>query len=128
MNFANATVYWRAGILIAVLLTAPLPAFGEGTGKLDTPSFKITVEIRCPEGEVTCADVKYVGVNKKTGESITLIGKTAHKMAADGETPGRFLGYVFKKGDVTYFLSEEGELRVSEGDKVLLQEKGTWTW
>ena len=97
------------------------------TGTLDTPSFKIRIDIRCEEGEVTCDDVRYVGKNKKTGETLELTGKTAHHIDAEG-TPTRFLGYIFKNDDVTYFLSEEGELRVTRGEKVLLKEKGTWTW
>ena len=71
--------------------------------------------------------VKYVGTNKKTGESVELIGKTAHHMDKEGN-PGRFLGYIFKNKGVTYFLSEDGLLRVTKGDEVLLEEKGTWTW
>jgi hypothetical protein len=97
------------------------------TGTLETPTFTIRIDVRCEEGEVTCEDVKYVGTNKKTGESLELTGKTAHHMSADG-TPGRFLGYLFKNKGVTYFLSEEGSLRITKGDDVLLQENGTWTW
>lgn len=97
------------------------------TGTLETPTFKINIQVRCEEGEATCDYVGYVGTNKKTGEKPELTGKTAHHMGADG-TPGRFLGYVFKNKGVQYFLSEEGLLRVTKGDDVLLEEKGTWTW
>ena len=97
------------------------------TGTLDTPTFKIKIDVRCEEGEVTCDDVKYVSTNKKTGESLELTGKTAHHMAPDG-TPGRFLGYIFKNKGVTYFLSEDGLLRITKGDDVILEENGTWAW
>ncbi|HEY6071716.1 MAG TPA: hypothetical protein VIU85_10110 [Chthoniobacterales bacterium] len=97
------------------------------TGTLETSSFTIKIDVHCEEGEVTCDDVKYVGTNKKTGESLELTGKTAHHMDADA-TPGKFLGYIFKNEGVTYFLSEEGMLRVTKGDQVLLKENGTWTW
>ena len=97
------------------------------TGTLDTASFKIKIEVRCEEGEVTCDDVKYVGKNKKTGESLELTGKTAHHMDTDG-TPGKFLGYIFKNEGATYFLGEDGLLRVTKGEKLLLEENGTWTW
>lgn len=83
--------------------------------------------MKCEEGEVTCDNVKYVGRNKKTGESVELTGKTAHHMDKEGN-PGRFLGYIFKNKDVTYFLSEDGLLRVTKGDEVLLEENGTWSW
>ena len=127
MTFANASGACRTATFAVVVLVASMSALQAGTGRLDTPSFKITVDVRCPEGEVTCDDVKYVGVNKETGEKIKLTGKTAHHYDADG-TPTRMLGYIFKNDDVTYFLSEEGELRITRGDKVLLKESGTWTW
>src|SRR5947209_16076479 len=92
-------------------------------GTLETSSFTISIEVKCEEGEVTCDHVKYVGTNKKTGESVELIGKTAHHLDKEGN-PGRFLGYVFKNKGVTYFLSEDGLLRVTKGDEVLLEEKG----
>jgi hypothetical protein len=118
----------RAAICTAALLLIASSALRAGTtGTLDTPTFKIHIEVRCEEGEVTCDDVKYVGTKKKTGESLELTGKTAHHMAADG-TPGKFLGYIFKNEGVTYFLSEDGLLRITKGEKVLLEENGTWTW
>ena len=97
------------------------------SGTLETKSFSIAIEVKCEEGEVTCDNVKYVGTNKRTGESVDLTGKTAHHMDKEGN-PGRFLGYIFKNKGVTYFLSEEGALRVTKGDEVLLEENGTWTW
>lgn len=118
----------RIAVCAAATLLVALSRVQAGqTGTLDTASFKIKIDVRCEEGEVTCDDVKYVGKNKKTGESLELTGKTAHHMDAEG-TPGKFLGYVFKNNGVTYFLSEEGMLRVTKGDEVLLEENGTWTW
>jgi len=130
---ACSTNFWgtlsqRPALLCGVLLILAVATLRAGpTGTLDTPSFKIKIDVRCEEGEVTCDDVGYVGKNKKTGETLELTGKTAHHMDADG-TPTRFLGYIFKNEGVTYFLSEEGELRVTRGEKVLLKEKGIWTW
>ena len=127
MRFAVAMAPGPAVFFGAAFLAVSIAALQAGTGTLDTPSFKITVDVRCPEGELTCDDVKYVGKNKKTGETLRLTGKTAHHYDAEG-TPTRFLGYIFKNDDVTYFLSEEGELRITRGEKVLLKESGTWTW
>jgi hypothetical protein len=93
---------------------------------LTTASYKVTVDVRCPEGNVTCDDVRYVGINRKSGKSITLRGKTVHTMGADGITPSRFLGYEFKSGKTTYFVSEDGELRVMRGSKLMIRETGTW--
>jgi hypothetical protein len=112
-------------MFLAMAMLAAMPAAGADI--LDTPSYKITIEIRCPEGSVTCDDVKYVGVNKKTGKFITLVGKTVHSLCADGVTPCHFLGYEFKAGRTTYSVGEDGELRVTRGSRVLVQEMGVWS-
>src|SRR5436190_19678779 len=118
----------RAAVCVTALALIAFSRVQAGpTGTLETKSFSIAIEVRCEEGEVTCDDVKYVGTNKKTGESVELSGKTAHHMDKEGN-PGRFLGYIFTNKGVTYFLSEDGLLRVTKGDEVLLEEKGTWSW
>jgi len=102
-------------------------ALASSLSTLITPSYKITVEARCPEGEVACDNVKYVGVSTKTGKSITLVGKEIHTTSPDG-TPGHFLGYEFNNGHTTYFIGEDGELQVTKGSKVLVEEHGKWKW
>ena len=77
---------------------------------------------------MTCDDVRYTGVSRKSGRSIRLSGKTVHATGADGLTPSHFLGYEFKHGKTTYFVSEDGGLEVTRGSKVLVQEKGEWKW
>ena len=93
---------------------------------LDTPSFIIHIKVNCEEGNVTCEKVTYVGTSKKTGKSIALNGKTLHSKCADGVTPCGFQGYEFKKRTMLYQVLEGGELVVMHGDKVLVQEHGTW--
>lgn len=110
--------------VLAFLLLCAFPAFS--AEKLVTESFEITIDVRCEEGVVGCDNVKYVGVSKKTGASITLIGAEMHTKCADGVTPCRFLGYLFKKGKVTYTVTENGYLSVKQGNKVLVQEQGVW--
>jgi hypothetical protein len=101
--------------------TVNLPA-----SALTTPSFRITVEARCPEYDVSCDDVRYIGVSRRSGKSLTLIGRTVHTTGADGVTPSHFLGYEFKSGSITYLISEGGELRVTRGSKLLIEELGVW--
>ena len=93
---------------------------------LDTPSFTVTIDVRCAEGNVTCDDGGYLGTSKKSGKAIRLTGRTRHSICADGVTPCRFLGYEFKNGATTYFLSEGGELIVERRGKQLLREQGEW--
>ena len=96
---------------------------------LTTPNYIIRIEVNCAEGYVTCNDVTYVGESRKSHNSITLKGKTMHTSCADGITPCRFVGYYFKNGNITYTISESGELKVIQGkDKVLVKEKGAWSY
>lgn len=107
-----------------VFFIASFPALPE---ELETPSYNVTIVSKCAEGEVTCDNVTYKGVNKKTGKSITLHGSTWHTMCSDGVTPCQFLGYRFENGDVVYTVSEEGILSVvRDGNEVLVNESGSW--
>ncbi len=92
---------------------------------LDTPSFKVDIVSRCPEGNVTCDNVIYRGESKKTGTNVTLKGSTVHSPCADG-TPCRFLGYAFQSGGTRYWVGENGVLEVTQGRKVLVRERGRW--
>ena len=109
--------------LVTIALHSALSA---PASTLTTPSYKIAVEVRCPEYNVTCDDVRYVGISRKSGKSITLTGRTVHTIGVDGITPSHFLGYEFKNGSTTYFVGEDGELRVTRGSKILVQETGVW--
>jgi len=112
----------RIVALLMVLTNAALA----NDGVFETRNFRILIEVLCPEGDVSCDNVRYVGTSKKTGNSITLRGETAHTLGRDGVTPSRFLGYRFMNGDVRYFVSTDGFLEVTKGDKVLVHEQGEW--
>jgi hypothetical protein len=95
---------------------------------LSTPHYNIVITCQGPEYEVGCSKVSYQGTNKKTGSTIKLEGKQIMKMCADGVTPCHSLGYQFTNGTVVYIVSEEGQLRIKDGSKVLLDESGKWTY
>jgi hypothetical protein len=101
---------------------APAPTH---SATLETPNFIVRIEVNCPEGEVTCDRVTYRGKSKKTSRQITLPGKTVHTLCADGETPCRFVGYQFISGAITYLVTDDGELIVQDGGKVIVDEHGT---
>lgn len=109
---------------MALLLTLALPS--SASQHLVTASFDITIDVRCREGVVGCDQVHYTGVHRQTGRSIELVGQERHTRCADGVTPCRFLGYVFKNGDVSYAVWDDGTLSVKRGERVLVQEKGEW--
>jgi hypothetical protein len=114
----------KTAILALTLFSA---AFG-AEARFESASFVVLIDQRCPEGYVTCDDVKYVGTSKKTGKSITLIGSTVHSIGADGVTPTQFQGYRFKNGATEYFVSIHGYMEVTKGDKILVHEEGRWDW
>ncbi len=113
--------------LLILLLVIPSQSMAESQPlKLVTKSYTVILKTLCEEGEVTCDQVEYQGRSHKTGASITLMGKTVHSLCADKLTPCRFLGYEFKNGDVSYTVTDSGLLRVTQGEKLLLQQQGEW--
>ena len=107
---------------LALAEQAPGPS---QVAKLETPNYLIRIEVNCPEGEVACDRVTYTGKSKKTGRELTLLGRTVHTLCADGVTPCRFVGYQFRNGTTTYVVTEEGELIVRDGGKVIIDERGS---
>lgn len=93
---------------------------------LDTPDYIVTITCESKEYEVGCNKVTYTGVSKKSGNKISLVGKQIMKMCADGVTPCHSLGYVFENEGVRYFVSEDGVLTVTQGDKTIIDQSGLW--
>lgn len=123
MNHQARSPRLTFGLLLS--LFTPL-VFASQTLKLDTPSYSVTIEVLCAEGDVSCNQVRYLGRSKKSGKAITLKGKTIHTPCADGVSPCRFLGYDFRHGKLSYFVSDDGLLRVTRGSKTLVEEAGQW--
>lgn len=118
-------MHWVIGALATtVLLLTTANAWAE---TLKTKSFIVKITRNCPEGNVVCNNVTYVGKNLKTGQSIRLVGKTMNVTCPDGVTPCHFLGYQFQNGNYGYFVRADGELQVFQGKKLLLLEQGTWS-
>ena len=116
----------RKFLIVFFLTMVATPLWAE---TLETKGYRVVIEQRCAEGNVTCADVRYQGVSRTSGNSIELIGSTHHSRCKDG-SPCRFLGYIFNNGPYRYFVSAEGRLRVSrqrpQGEEVLINEVGEW--
>ncbi len=113
----------------ACLLVASVLLSGMGFARADTlttASFSVQITVNCAEGDGVCDDVSYRGVNRRSGKSLVLRGKTMHSLCADGVTPCRFLGYEFRKGPFQYVVYENGGLLVTRGKKVLVEESGEW--
>jgi L-ascorbate metabolism protein UlaG (beta-lactamase superfamily) len=99
--------------------------YSQSSQVLVTPSFVVTIIDPNEEGVVSADNITYVGVNRKSGDTIKIQGRTLHTVSADG-TPGRFIGYLFKNKNVSYLVAFEGELTVTSGDKTVLKESGEW--
>ena len=93
---------------------------------LKTKNFVVHITRNCPEGQVVCNNVSYTGTRLRTGESITLTGRTVYRMCSDKVTPCQFLGYEFLNRDYRYFVTESGTLKVYKQKKLLLEESGSW--
>jgi hypothetical protein len=122
----------KATVLFILLMIWTICSWGQTNNStastLITPSFKITIEVRCSEGMLGCDNVKYVGIGPKTGHLVTLMGREIYAIGADGVTPSHFLGYEFKNGETNYFVGEDGKLEVTKRSRVLVDEQGTWKW
>lgn len=95
---------------------------------LRTKDYRVTITNNCPEGEVTCNNVSYYGVNVNTNASIQLQGRTVHTPCADGVTPCRFVGYEFSNGNYRYLVTQEGSLQVYKNGKIVLSQRGNWEY
>lgn len=91
---------------------------------LETEHFIVTININC-DSEMLCDDVLYIGKSKISDNEIHLKGSTVHTMCSDGVTPCTFKGYLFKNGNIEYFISVFGDLIVTDNKgKTLVEESG----
>ncbi len=130
-------VFWEQAVSRTNGKTEPMPAgtFYEmwlmdfanprSSIQLETPTYKITITLD-QEYVVSSDDIKFVCVNKKTGKSINLTGRTDHTIGADGVTPSHFLGYVFTNQQMVYYVTDGGEFSITEGTNTVADEQGQW--
>lgn len=91
--------------------------------------FDIDIRERCQEGEVTCPDVSYDSINKKTGARLHLKGRVMFN-----PHNYNFQGYIFDNGDYSYVLSPDyskstaeervWDLNVLYKDKIIAFDEG----
>lgn len=72
----------------------------------------------CPEGELVCDKVIYIGLNKKTGDFITLQGKTVVS-----KRNNNFLYYEFINNDTKYIIDRNNFLEIIKDNKTILSQK-----
>lgn len=74
-------------------------------------NYKIKIDSQCPEGYVTCENVKGVFLNLQTNKIIVLIGRTRHSRCRD-LSPCHFQGYLFENANTTYFIDDSSTLHI----------------
>jgi hypothetical protein len=63
--------------------------------------FEIELKARCPESSVTCNDVSYDAISKKTGEKLHLTGRLLSNPTKDHQW------YEFENGKYLYMLTAD---------------------
>jgi hypothetical protein len=119
----------KAFLLLILLFSSTLCAFGNSNQAKHyspdyiTKSYFIYITHSCPEGCVSCDNIKLRCTNRATGKTVELTGNTLHTLAADGVTPARFLGYQFVDGTTVYMLLEFGNFTITKNKKNIVKEK-----
>ena len=110
-------------IAVLVALAIPLPAFqAEAKEMYSSKTYEFSIERRCQEGWVSCDNVLLESRNKKTGENLRIIGSTHHSTCADGISPCRFIGYIFKKDDLKIVIDDQNIVLIRNGTQILREQ------
>ena len=100
--------------LIASISKADFIPFNEKC-TFENDKFWIKVIELCSEGDIACDKVAYIGLNKKSGEFITLKGKAAKAF--------KYGGYEFANQGYTYLITRDDLLFIYKGDKLVQEMK-----
>ena len=108
--------------IIYIFLMFPLITFAQNV-PIEPCSFEsnnlwIKLVQLCPEGELVCDKVIYIGLNKKTGDFITLQGKTVVS-----KRNNNFLYYEFINNDTKYIIDRNNFLEIIKDNKTILSQK-----
>lgn len=109
-------------IIMSIFLIFPFITFAQNV-PIEPCSFEsnnlwIKLVQLCPEGELVCDKVIYIGLNKKTGDFITLQGKTVVS-----KRNNNFLYYEFINNDTKYIIYRDNFLEIIKDNKTILSQK-----
>lgn len=121
------------GIIVLGLITLSACTTGRSgafsgvmVDELVTPSYEIRINSDCG---FDCKDLSFFVQNRVTGSKKTLKGEKLIR-SCNGYEPGEFcqrlLGYRFKDGPDTYYITESGRLTITRDYKTVLWERGDW--
>ncbi|MCU5771748.1 hypothetical protein N5923_08760 [Erwiniaceae bacterium BAC15a-03b] len=87
-----------------------------------TDKFTITISNSCGDFLTPCENMLYFGIRESDASSLSLFGKTL----TDSQTH-KVNGATFSNGNIVYqVLFDTPQLRVTQGDKVLVDQAGRW--
>lgn len=104
-------------ILLIPFFTAAKTAIMEKCS-YETDDLWIKIINLCEEGEMSCDKMVYIGLNKKTGDYITLSGKSVIS-----KSNYSFLYYEFINNDTKYLVKRDNFLEVWNNGKVILSKE-----
>ena len=100
--------------LVASILKADFIPFNEKC-TFENDKFWIKIIELCNEGDMSCDKVAYIGLNKQSGEFITLKGKAIKAF--------KYAGYEFANQGYTYEVTRDDLLLIYKGDKIVQEMK-----
>ena len=107
---------------IAALASLAIPIAAiqtEAKEMYSSKTYEFSIQRRCHEGWISCDNVLLEARNKKTGESLSVIGSTYHSRCADGISPCRFIGYIFKKNGLKIIIDYQNLVFTRNGAEIL---------
>lgn len=109
-------------IIITIFLIFPFITFAQNVPvepcSYESNDLWIKLVQLCPEGEIACDKIIYIGLNKKTGAFITLHGK-----AVISKHNSNFLYYEFINNDTKYVIYRDNVLEIIKDNKTILSKK-----
>ena len=103
-----------------------LLAFGPShAATLETRNYTIEITPLCGEAVRDCEQFAYAGTHNRSGVRTNITGKPGMR-ACIGSKPCDPLGWQFYDGNTSYFISQDGQVIVTNGRKTLVNERGAW--
>ncbi|MDX7986230.1 hypothetical protein FE392_02625 [Xenorhabdus sp. 12] len=116
----------RLCFLSVVFTVFPEVSFAAYTSVFETKNYDITINVRCPEGNVSCDDVVFSLFNKQKQTAMVMKGKTLNRDCVTGSCD--FYGYEFKNKGLVYKIYQYGIFDISKKGKVISSESGVFRY
>ncbi|XTZ40174.1 hypothetical protein ACQYRI_09450 [Salmonella enterica] len=115
-----------AGRFKGLSFVAPVVLAGDNrdVDYFETTKFRIKVLTNSNDNDYN--EAVYFGVRKKDGAGLTLKGTATRKICENQPCP--IISYKFRNGATIYMLSKvDDSITVIQNNKIILNDKGTWT-